>query len=1556
MATKYTEEYIQKVIDKNRKKSETQSIASVNEGTKYTEQYIQEILDGTRAPQRGKIDAGIKPTSSSVSQPASTLNTQSTIPYVKEKINASTQKFSDKKETVPALRLGINNLASTSSSGKLGNQQDDWYAANEIVPTLDEALLSPIKKTTDRVIAAKRAADSGEIPTLSSLEGLNHLKGYADVDAMLADDYKMSKEEKKYAKQLYKDYMDEFNKKMRPTWSGGTGELSQAEASRIMLDPESDYQKLTRLNNKADSMTAFTSGLFSSMPFADSLMKKGDEMLEDQFGEQYGMSDAVKDAEMQNALATGAGKFVGNTALYQAAGGAMEQIPGVSALKSKVAGGVADLLGGGAKAAAIDPVAAAARAGFANAVGNSTANILGDLSLDVGLDTIPHVASDIGDGKGAGEVAKNALGNVGMNLLYNVGGEAVSYIPFGKIAGKAKEALTGADNALPQLKAADDAAEQVVESIKASSPEYLSGSDFSLEDIAKTAQRNPDIPKSVIPSSSKFAKADKDMSKLVKWYGNDDTVKYLEDFRNSLLKFESSGSLEDFNGMEEALTQIENAIKGKTYTSPNILNKNGTLKRKGVTYTYGDAGSIDDVLDEMMDAVEEVYITKKVADNISATKGAYQVPNVQAPGVTSETVLELTPKDNIANSSSNVNAELDPLNAFGLKGEDITSSTETAEDLWRQLEAGDITKNTNQQSVQNSYGSETGLDPLNSQGKLKEESYSRNIFKGRVENVSPEIQNTFINEPSVYQTLSNAETMQRAQQIYDSGRAKDEIYRMLDVKDPASIPLGNKVMSDLIDEGKSDEAVELLRTMSSKLRESGQFTQAAAITMMKSDPDTALRYAVREIDSLNTAGRKKYGGRWKDFALTDDEIKAFQSIQRGDTDAIKKAYEQIGSRLAKEYPSTKWEKVVELSRIGMLLNWRTQIRNVVSNAILQPVRSLSDRVSALGQNAIHLINPDFKVTQSLIGGGKEEKKIAGEVWDSVKDSLLEDTARWDNLKGIGREKQVFSGSPISKVFDKIFPGAIERANKAMGKNVDDSLLETVRNFTYYLLERGDEPFVKNNFVSRLSSYMKAQGIKGLDEIPEEAITLAKDEALKATFKDDNGFTRALTGIKQNTGKLGEVIMPFTKTPANLAMRGIDYSPAGLVSTFKSAKNGSDAAKIMDDLSKNLVGSAAIFGGYELAKHGIITGKLSSDKDEAAFQKQQGQLPYSIRVGDNYYTYDWAQPAAIPFILGASIYQSVEESDREESDILKSLKAVGNAAYDGTTAAVNAWAELSPLQSFQDLFSGSYGSEGFAENLANEILEYPQRLWPAVFGATARTMDTTQRQTYSAGNPIQTQIDTAISKIPVLSETLPAAYDTWGNEIKRSDSIGEAAFAQMINPGQLGRDASTWLDSEIQRLYDSTESSTVFPQKSAWTVDGHKLSNREYSDLQREQGSLSYDIVEKLIASDAYDSMEDSARVETIADIYALTKALAENSVVGKEIPKTQQKTAKVYEDQGVEGVINYMMFKSTADTDGNGSINQDEARTVLDSSGLTNLQKAYYWKLFNSGWKNNPYE
>ena len=65
---------------------------------------------------------------------------------------------------------------------------------------------------------------------------------------------------------------------------------------------------------------------------------------------------------------------------------------------------------------------------------------------------------------------------------------------------------------------------------------------------------------------------------------------------------------------------------------------------------------------------------------------------------------------------------------------------------------------------------------------------------------------------------------------------------------------------------------------------------------------------------------------------------------------------------------------------------------------------------------------------------------------------------------------------------------------------------------------------------------------------------------------------------------------------------------------------------------------------------------------------------------------------------------------------------------------------------------------------------------------------------------------------------------------------------------------------------------------------------------------------------------------------------------------------RLYRDDGVSTLIPYLTMRQTADYNGNGQISQDEARAYLDNSELSDVQKAYFWTLLNSGWKSNPYK
>ena len=772
-----------------------------------------------------------------------------------------------------------------------------------------------------------------------------------------------------------------------------------------------------------------------------------------------------------------------------------------------------------------------------------------------------------------------------------------------------------------------------------------------------------------------------------------------------------------------------------------------------------------------------------------------------------------------------------------------------------------------------------------------------------------EVKQEFIDNPELYKSLSNETTVARAEEIFARGEteARNAFSDMLKTADPAAVPLGKMIADDLIAKGDRAGAVNVLRDMSAALTRSGQFSQAAVIALTKADPMTALQYIQRQVDTMNAAGAKKFGRKWNDFELADAEIDAFKNIDPGDTQAVETAMENVGKRISKEYPATVYEKLLELRRIGMLLNPRTMVRNTLANAAMMPVQGASGKVSALIQDITHRINPDFTPTQAL-HVSKESKTLASQVADNMRSVLSGDTKYYEfqgqgagakgqnalnDLNQYARDKTIFKGEIKSDWLSQLVDKTAYELNKVSQKTAQQDLfsgmtsekgiLENTRQLTYGLLELGDAGFVDKFFRDRLASYIEARGIKSVNDVPPEAITTALDEAMKATFKDDNALTEMLSSIKRSTnrvGGMGNFLLTFTKTPANIAMRIADYSPAGLISAAaKHVKGQTDAAQFIDDISKGLTGTGMMVLGAQLFKAGILTGPESDDKDEAAFMRTQGFKPNAVHVGDKYYTVDWAQPAASSLMMGAAIMAELEKNPDA---------SFADASVAAGKTALNTWIEASPVKSIEDLFS-SY--EGLPGGVAELVQEIPGSFIPSTVGATARTVDPVQRQTYSKGDWLGTLFGGMQAKIPGASKSLPAAYDTWGRPITRQNSTGEAAFAQFVSPGTLGNANESPIDNVILELFQDTGNNKVFPRKAGWsvTVDGESksLTNREYSDYQREMGQMSYNIAEYLVPK--FDNLTDEQKVSVLDNAYSMAKDVAENELFGADLSRTTEK-------------------------------------------------------------------
>ena len=133
----------------------------------------------------------------------------------------------------------------------------------------------------------------------------------------------------------------------------------------------------------------------------------------------------------------------------------------------------------------------------------------------------------------------------------------------------------------------------------------------------------------------------------------------------------------------------------------------------------------------------------------------------------------------------------------------------------------------------------------------------------------------------------------------------------------------------------------------------------------------------------------------------------------------------------------------------------------------------------------------------------------------------------------------------------------------------------------------------------------------------------------------------------------------------------------------------------------------------------------------------------------------------------------------------------------------------------------------------------------------------------------------------------------------------------------------------------------------------KLNSKQYTQFAKTKGQTAFDILEAAVDSSTYKKMTDAEKAEFVKDVYEYANAKAKAEVSKYQLDGKNAKIAQA-EAKGIKPV-QFLTITGAYDKDGNGSVTQEEAKEVLDKSGLTKAQKAYLWKLQNKSWKNNPY-
>lgn len=735
-------------------------------------------------------------------------------------------------------------------------------------------------------------------------------------------------------------------------------------------------------------------------------------------------------------------------------------------------------------------------------------------------------------------------------------------------------------------------------------------------------------------------------------------------------------------------------------------------------------------------------------------------------------------------------------------------------------------------------------------------------------------------EVKYYKKITNEESLNEAFEKLNKGGASETLrWAKMDSKDATATDVaeGWILLKQYSDSGDYNSMVEVAKKMRDIGTQAGQTVQAFNI-MARMSPEGMVKYAQSELsdayEKMVKGKTKEWIDKYKnDFDLKPNEVQfimdTMQEVKDMPDGYDKKAkLAEIQKMMTDKLPPDKDGRIKSWMRISMLFNPKTQVRNVAGNAIIAPINYIGD-----------------------VFASKMDKKIAKKTGVRTTGNM--------NIKAIleGMKKGAYQATNDYKkgINTKDMDGnrfEISNRKSFSDKNLVGKSLNRTEALLNYVMDAGDRVFSEASFENSLQNQMI---LNNTTEVTQEMIDIAHEEALSRTWNDNNKYTKFVLGVRSGLNNiklggygLGDVLIPFAKTPANLTKAIVDYSPVGLVNSltkYKAMNNaietGQFTAKMQHDfvqtLGKATAGTMLYVLGMALAKAGITSGKSDDDKDTRDFIKNTlGINSYSIKIGNKSFTYDWAQPIAAPL----SIMANIETSKKNKEQAL--LEGVVNSLDTAGSILL----EQSFLSSINDVLSDN---AGVVSGIINEVLELPSRAIPTFSKQIVDLTDTTQRQTYEYHKPLQTATNKIKAKLPGLSKTLSPSVDTMGREILRYGGKNNP-FNVFLNPANVNTENISESASEIYRVYKVTGDQTIMPRVTPYYINqkGEKtiLSTKERTEYAKVSGKIIEDNIKLLLKNSNYVKLEDEEKSQIIKNIVDYSYNKAREDVVGIEMSNT----------------------------------------------------------------------
>lgn len=549
--------------------------------------------------------------------------------------------------------------------------------------------------------------------------------------------------------------------------------------------------------------------------------------------------------------------------------------------------------------------------------------------------------------------------------------------------------------------------------------------------------------------------------------------------------------------------------------------------------------------------------------------------------------------------------------------------------------------------------------------------------------------------------------------------------------------------------------------------------------------------------------------------------------------------------------------------------------------------------------------------------------------------------------------------------------ALAKAAKAVfGDDFNVGVMHNAEKLTNWLLNNGvfgDSAFFRSSYTSEWARYIDSKGYtasieKGengtfykftdkngnvLDSAKAETLMSKANEysiieAQEAVFHQASGTAEIINKFKQKgplQALFANAVMPFAKTPINIAKNSVTYSPIGLLKGVYEMTKGVQSGRCTADqairhLSKGMTGSSIMVLGAYLFAQGILNG-TTGDDDKDSFEESRGKQSYSLNLPNGTYSLSWLSVANVPLFTGVTTMKIMEEKGFSTTDALDAVTSIADPFVNASfmSGLVSTLKQLGGSTNYDDKDSEAVRKLG-----TNILKTYITQFFPSAGKHINTVLNQYKKSTYD-DNTIGQILNSAQTAIPFMAANLQNQVDVYGNDVENvgGDNPILRALYTYLSIGTYksydktyGKEGDSYTN-KLEKIAEKSGDSNVLPYVSS-SIQGTKMNAKERHDLNQYMLKNYNDQVHNLFESgilDGYnlDNKEDAAQVaellgkikshyfyEAKAKLYKRTNPSEADSVL-----TDATKTVDNLDKKGIPVYLSKYLQSQQADTDVNGN-------------------------------------